>query len=591
MSIQAELPQFTAVPTTTESTDARETPSQQTNAPETPTTTTPAQQQQQQHTKMKPPNDTNIADEKGSLETSEDYQAVTKALHVLQHQLKQATRDIQILTALKKEAMARPFEFVADLKSKKISKRVPRLQRIVTVPEIDWSKYRFLPETRLAQQAAAVSSLAARYSGQSKRTTFRNILDSSLLATPESAPPTPVAVKSLQRELAKASQAIGQVPSRAPSVSDFSDRESEDESEQMVGGKSLAKRRTSTAQTGTESRNGLTPDNNNNNSNNNSNNNNGSSQWSSTPSERSATPRFRPLEPRLSEEPDHAQDGQTPTHNQPWTDEEQRRLEELLEIYPDEPVQAQRFNKISKALGTRTARQVASRVQKYFIKLAKLGLPVPGRITIPPSCLSKSSQGGGIGSAKPKGRSNGKVGKPKMKTGVSAGNRPKSSMRTSGVGYNVMVSGGITNTRISGAHYLTTHASPSLLMSEDEEDEDVKEMMLKVAKPTAKKMDIASGLDGIASDEGAGEAVHEGYACDGCGCEPIVGVRYKCTVCDISEEVDLCSRCMAAGTFTNDHHTLEHPFEAVRTANPLPYYADNDYASPEYLGEYSYLGF
>jgi hypothetical protein len=57
----------------------------------------------------------------------------------------------------------------------------------------------------------------------------------------------------------------------------------------------------------------------------------------------------------------------------------------LLITFPDEPVQAQRFNKISKALGTRTPRQVASRVQKYFIKLAKMGLPVPGRITIPVS--------------------------------------------------------------------------------------------------------------------------------------------------------------------------------------------------------------
>jgi hypothetical protein len=40
-----------------------------------------------------------------------------------------------------------------------------------------------------------------------------------------------------------------------------------------------------------------------------------------------------------------------------------------------------------------------------------------------------------------------------------------------------------------------------------------------------------------------------------------------------------------------DHHTADHTFEAVRTANPFPYYADNDYKSPEHLGEYSYLGF
>lgn len=33
--------------------------------------------------------------------------------------------------------------------------------------------------------------------------------------------------------------------------------------------------------------------------------------------------------------------------------------------------------------------------------------------------------------------------------------------------------------------------------------------------------------------------------------EPIIGVRYKCTVCDESEEIDLCSKCMALGTFAN----------------------------------------
>lgn len=39
-----------------------------------------------------------------------------------------------------------------------------------------------------------------------------------------------------------------------------------------------------------------------------------------------------------------------------------------------------RFAKIAKALGNRTSRQVASRLQKYFQKLHAAGLPVPGRI-------------------------------------------------------------------------------------------------------------------------------------------------------------------------------------------------------------------
>jgi len=68
------------------------------------------------------------------------------------------------------------------------------------------------------------------------------------------------------------------------------------------------------------------------------------------------------------------------TFNRPWTSEEQRLLEELLHKYPPERFEARRFSKIAAELPGRTTQQVTSRVQKYFIKLAKAGLPVPGRM-------------------------------------------------------------------------------------------------------------------------------------------------------------------------------------------------------------------
>ncbi|KAF9416732.1 hypothetical protein HW555_006045 [Spodoptera exigua] len=73
-------------------------------------------------------------------------------------------------------------------------------------------------------------------------------------------------------------------------------------------------------------------------------------------------------------------DSKPETFNQLWSCEEQKRLEELLEIYPEEPIEARRYKKIAEALGTRTPIQVMSRIQKYFAKLAKAGLPIPGRI-------------------------------------------------------------------------------------------------------------------------------------------------------------------------------------------------------------------
>lgn len=72
-------------------------------------------------------------------------------------------------------------------------------------------------------------------------------------------------------------------------------------------------------------------------------------------------------------------DNKPETFNQLWSCEEQKRLEELLEIYPEEPIEASRYKKIARDLGTRTPVQVMSRIQKFFAKLAKAGLPIPGR--------------------------------------------------------------------------------------------------------------------------------------------------------------------------------------------------------------------
>ena len=68
------------------------------------------------------------------------------------------------------------------------------------------------------------------------------------------------------------------------------------------------------------------------------------------------------------------------TFNQPWSADEQRLLERLLQKYPPERFEARRFAKIAGELPGRTTQQVTSRVQKYFIKLAKARLPVPGRM-------------------------------------------------------------------------------------------------------------------------------------------------------------------------------------------------------------------
>jgi len=83
------------------------------------------------------------------------------------------------------------------------------------------------------------------------------------------------------------------------------------------------------------------------------------------------------------------------TFNQPWTPEEQRRLEELLVEYPSEEIEMDRWKKIATCLGNRTSVQVQSRVQKYFQKLQKAGLPVPGK-------YKRNTNSSNIGLARPK---------------------------------------------------------------------------------------------------------------------------------------------------------------------------------------------
>lgn len=55
-------------------------------------------------------------------------------------------------------------------------------------------------------------------------------------------------------------------------------------------------------------------------------------------------------------------------------------------------------------------------------------------------------------------------------------------------------------------------------------------------------------------------AVHETVRCDGCSVFPIVGTRYKCSVC---ADYDLCETCEAAG----DVHPVEHTLIKMRVPN------------------------
>ncbi|GJJ78858.1 hypothetical protein EMPS_11217 [Entomortierella parvispora] len=254
-----------------------------------------------------------------------------------------------------------------------------------------------------------------------------------------------------------------------------------------------------------------------------------------------------------------------PLFNIPWSDDEQRLLEKLLDEYPDEPVAAQRFQKISAAMGTRTPKQVASRVQKYFIKLVKAGLEAPGRMNYAlepkkpvakgtsPSKGKKRKDGppGGEAAAKPK------ASRPKKKEeGSRAGSSAPSTKKQKAKS---LLGSGFGRT--SGTQYLNYSSAPTVYMSEEDDEENVQDMM-----------GASHGYAAPAATNGV--VSHLGFACDSCGVEPILGTRYSCMNCEEFGGTDLCGSCFYSGNYQTDYHLASHQFQAVETAEAVSYGTD-----------------
>jgi hypothetical protein len=53
------------------------------------------------------------------------------------------------------------------------------------------------------------------------------------------------------------------------------------------------------------------------------------------------------------------------------------------------------------------------------------------------------------------------------------------------------------------------------------------------------------------------KVVHRGIICDGCNVGPIVGIRYKCSVCSGADTFDLCEKCEASGKHDNSHPLIK----------------------------------
>ncbi|XP_005998983.1 ZZ-type zinc finger-containing protein 3 isoform X2 [Latimeria chalumnae] len=247
------------------------------------------------------------------------------------------------------------------------------------------------------------------------------------------------------------------------------------------------------------------------------------------------------------------------TFNQLWTIEEQKKLEQLLLKYPPEEVESRRWQKIADELGNRTAKQVASRVQKYFIKLTKAGIPVPGRT---PNLYMYSKK--------------------------------NSNRRQHPLNKHLF----------KRSTFMTSHEPPVFM---DEEDDDRSSWY-------SGHMDIAAE-DEISDDESipaacrqlpeykellqlkkmkkqklqqmqaeSGFVQHIGFKCDNCGTEPIQGVRWHCQDCPQEASVDFCDGCSDC-LHETETHKADHQLEPMYRAET---FLDRDYCMSQSTG-YNYL--
>ncbi|XP_061695014.1 ZZ-type zinc finger-containing protein 3 [Syngnathoides biaculeatus] len=245
------------------------------------------------------------------------------------------------------------------------------------------------------------------------------------------------------------------------------------------------------------------------------------------------------------------------TFNQLWTAEEQKKLEQLLLKFPPEEVESKRWQKIADELGNRTAKQVASRVQKYFIKLTKAGIPVPGRT---PNLYMYTKKA----SSKRQHHLNKHLFRP-------------STFLTS---YEPPVF--MDDDDDERAVFYSTMHDPTA----DDSDEDgvpaelrnLPEYKELVELKRLKKQKIQE----IREDKGGVQ--HLGYKCDVCGMDPIQGVRWHCQDCPQENAVDFCANCSEC-LFKTEIHKPNHHLDPVYQPET---FLDRDYRLP-HSTSYNYL--
>ncbi|XP_050817826.1 ZZ-type zinc finger-containing protein 3 isoform X3 [Gopherus flavomarginatus] len=235
----------------------------------------------------------------------------------------------------------------------------------------------------------------------------------------------------------------------------------------------------------------------------------------------------------------------------------QKKLEQLLLKYPPEEVESRRWQKIADELGNRTAKQVASRVQKYFIKLTKAGIPVPGRT---PNLYLYSKKS----SSRRQHPLNKHLFKPST---FMTSHEPPVYMDED-------------DDRSSFQSHMDAAAEEEVSDEESipisyRELPEYKELLelKKLKKQKLQQMHAESGF-----------VQHVGFKCDNCGMEPIQGIRWHCQDCPQEMSLDFCDSCSDC-LHETEIHKEDHQLQPIYRAET---FLDRDYCMSQGTS-YNYL--
>lgn len=112
--------------------------------------------------------------------------------------------------------------------------------------------------------------------------------------------------------------------------------------------------------------------------------------------------------------------------------------------------------------------------------------------------------------------------------------------------------------------------STKKVTARDDDDEDDFLCFEDRKAPISKVADTAtfdSFIDAFSfSSASVKNVIHNNIVCDGCNMSPLVGIRYKCSVCN---DFDLCSSCVAFHDQTHPMIQINEPKTVVAASTPL----------------------